>query len=131
MLRIFFCANYWLVTKIFKNESYPFIATIISMSAYMFFSILFVVDFCLFQILKRRDLLMERDETLGFVFITIILFANYFFYKKKYNTYLKKFEKSEKTKQNLYKTITVLYMMGILFLTVCSLYLVRNNIYWY
>lgn len=74
---------------------------------------------------------MERDETLGFVFITIILFANYFFYKKKYNTYLKKFEKSEKTKQNLYKTITVLYMMGILFLTVCSLYLVRNNIYWY
>lgn len=74
---------------------------------------------------------MERDETLGFIFITIILFANYFFYKKRYIAYLKKFEKLEKTKQNLYKTIIVLFMMGILFLTVYSLYLVRNNIYWY
>jgi hypothetical protein len=105
MLRIFFCANYWLVTKIFKNESYPFIATIISMSAYMFFSILFVVDFCLFQILKRRDLLMERDETLGFVFITIILFANYFFYKKKYNTYLKNLKNQKRLSRTFIKLL--------------------------
>ncbi|WP_210725390.1 hypothetical protein, partial [Candidatus Ulvibacter alkanivorans] len=69
MLKIFFCVNYEATVKIFKNKDYPFFSTVLALVIFEFFTLLFIIDFVIFQILERRDILLERNKVYGIIFI--------------------------------------------------------------
>ncbi len=130
---IFFSVNFWLVTKLYKNKDYPIFSTIIGVSTYQFFTLLFIFDFYQFQILDNKNLIIGESKTPGFIVMTIILFLNYYFYsrKKQYIDVLKKFNKLSQTNKKLSFVVSILYMIMIIALTVYSVYSIRNNIKWF
>ncbi len=133
IFNIFFSVNFWLVTKLYKNKDYPIFSTIIGVSTYQFFTLLFIFDFYRFQILDNKNLIIGESKTPGFIVMTIILFLNQYFYsrKKQYIDVLKKFNKLSQTNKKLSFVVSILYMIMIIALTVYSVYSIRNNIKWF
>lgn len=133
MLDIFFNVNYWLTVRFFKNKDYPIFSTIIVVAFYQIFSILFILDFVLFQILDRRDIILERSKISGFIVITIILIFNYiyFYNKERYKKILSKYKNLDKEKKTLYNILCITYMVLVIVLNICSIYSFKNNIHWW
>ncbi len=133
ILDIFFYINYNITFKLFKNKEYPVFSSIVVITFYQVFTLLFILDFILFQILDRRDVVLERSEILGFIIITIILIFNYFYFHKKerYKKIINKYNEVNKQKVNLYYTISIVYMIFIILLNIYSVYSIKNNIHWW
>lgn len=133
IFNVFFSVNFWLVTKLYKNKDYPIFSTILGVSTYQFFTLLFIFDFYRFQILDNRNLMTGESKTPGFIVMTIILYLNYYFYsrKKQYVEILNNFDKLSKTNKKLSFIISILYMLIVITLTVLSVYSIRNNIKWF
>ncbi len=133
MFNNFFCVNYEIITKVFRNKDYPFLLTILSLVIYQFFTVLFIIDFITFQILKRRDIIMEREITYGIILISLLIISNYAFFShnnrsmKIWNEYLN-YNKSKKMK---YRLFSYILMIAIIILNVFAVYSLRNNIYWF
>ncbi|MAO09569.1 MAG: hypothetical protein CMC07_01400 [Flavobacteriaceae bacterium] len=133
MFNNFFCVNYEIITKVFRNKDYPFLSTILSLVIYQFFTVLFIIDFITFQILKRRDIIMEREITYGIILISLLIISNYVFFShnnrsmKIWNEYLN-YNKSKRMK---YRLFSYILMITIIILNVFAVYSLRNNIYWF
>ena len=133
MFNNFFCVNYEIITKVFRNKDYPFLSTILSLVIYQFFTVLFIIDFITFQILKRRDIIMEREITYGIILISLLIISKYVFFShnnrsmKIWNEYLN-YNKSKRMK---YRLFSYILMITIIILNVFAVYSLRNNIYWF
>ena len=132
MFNNFFCVNFEMTVKLFRNKDYPFLSTILSLVIFQFFTILFINDFITFQILKRRDIIMERDMTYGIILISLLIIANYAFfshnnrYVKIWNNYLNYSNK----KKMQYRLFSSIVMVMIIVINIFSVYSLRNNINW-
>lgn len=128
----FFCVNFEITAKLFRNRDYPFFSTILSLVIYQFFTILFINDFITFQILRRRDIIMERDMTYGIILISLLIVANYSYfshnnrYVKIWNSYLN-YSKKKKMKYRLFSSLV---MVTIIVLNILMVYSLRHNINW-
>jgi succinate dehydrogenase hydrophobic anchor subunit len=133
MLNIFFSVNYWLTVRIFKNKSYPLFSSIIVVTFYQFFSILFIFDFLFYQVLDRRDIILERGKISGYIVITVILIFNYIYFnnKNRFQRILNDYKNLNKNKKTLYNILCVMYMILIIVLNVYSAYSFNNNIHWW
>ncbi len=100
---------------------------------YQIFSILFILDFVLFQVIDRRDIILERSKIFGFVGITLILVFDYFYfhYKNRYEKILDNYKKLEKEKKVLYNILSIVYMVLVIILNIYSIYSFKNNIHWW
>lgn len=132
MLHNFFCVNFEIITKLFRNKDYPFLSTILSLVIYQFFTLLFINDFITFQILRKRDMLMERNMIYGYILISLLIIANYAYfsnnnrYVKIWNYYLD-YSKNERMR---YRIISYFAMLTIILLTILLVYSIRHNIHW-
>ena len=132
MFNSFFSVNYELTTKVFRNKDFPFLSTILSLVIYQFFTILFITDFITFQILKRRDIIMEREMTYGIILIILLIISNYAFfshnnrYIKIWNNYLN----HSKKKKMKYRLVSYIVMITIIAINVFAVYSLRINIHW-
>lgn len=131
MLDLFFSVNYWLTVRVFKNKDFPVFSTIIIVTFYQIFSLLFVFDFFVFQVLDRRDVIFERNKIIGFLIITIVLIFNYIYFKyeNRYSKILDNYKKLDN--KHIYNVVSILYMILVLVLNVYSVYSIKNNIKWF
>lgn len=133
MMNFFFCVNYEITTRLFKNKEYPFFSTILSLVAFQFFSILFVTDFILFQILGKREILLERDTGYGILIICILIFCNYYYYSNnmRYLKMLKIYEELPFKKKLFYRVISFFVILLLVILTLYSVFCIKNNVRWF
>ena len=131
ILNVFFSVNFWIINKIFKNNDYPFWSTVIAVSTYEFFSILFLFEFYFFQILKQRNLLISDSKLFGFLVLTFILILNFIYYQKRQSKILNDFKQLNTKKQNLYKFLSITYIIALITLTIINVNNIRNNEYWF
>ena len=130
---VFFSVNYWLMVNVYRNKEYPFFSTILTITLYEFFALLFILDFILFQVLDMRSVSVNRSKSFGFLAITIILIFNYYYYSRnnRYKEVLSDFKKLNKKSRNYAFIISILFMIVTVVLTVYLAYSLRNNISWF
>jgi len=133
LINKFFCVNYWITSFVFKNKSYPLFSTILVLTLYEFFALLFIFDFVAFQILGQRGMIINRNMLIGFIIMTIILLYNYFYFtlKGRYLNILIDFKKDD-NKNRIYSFVfSITLMLIIIILNIYSVYSIRNNIIWF
>lgn len=132
MFNFFFGLNYWITTKIFRNNSYPIVSTIVVVSFYQFFAVLFLFDFLSFQVFDDKSLILQRKKIYGFIVISVFLGANYFYFDaRRQKKVLSDFHKMKRSKKLIYSIFGVLFMIVILALTVLQAYSIKNHISWW
>lgn len=132
LLDTFFSVNYRIVSDFFKNKDYPIFSTILAVTFYEFFTLLFIFDFILFQILDKRFLILNRSNSVGFIIITLILILNYFYYIRngRYKILLSNFDRMNIKNRKLSFIISIMIMIFIIVLNVLSVYSIKNNLNW-
>jgi len=133
MFHIFFSVNYWITKYIFRNRKYPLFSTIAIVTAYQFFTLLFIYNLIFYQVYNRRDLVMDESKIVGFSVLTVVLLINYFYYIKSTRAkgIINEFNRLEIKVKFIYKSISIFVMLLIIFFTILMAYSIRNNIHWF
>ncbi len=129
----FFGVAYWLSTRVYKNKEYPIFSSIISIALYQFLTLLVLFYFVFYQILNRRDLILDESKIFGYIVITIILGLNFYYFQhlNKAREAINGFNNLPKRSKLFYKITFISYTFLIVGLLIGMAYSIRNNIYWF
>ncbi len=132
MFHIFFAVNYWITKYIFRNKEYPIFSTIVVVTAYQFFTLLFLYNFIFYQIYHRQDLIKDKSNIIGYAIMTIIILLNFYYFKsKKVKKILDEFNNLDKKSKLVYKILSITYMVLVIVLNIIMVNSTRNHTYWF
>lgn len=125
-MKTLLCTINWIVTDVFKNNTYPYWATICLFTGCQVLTFLLLFDTIYYHLLHNRDIIVNDDRILGTVSISVLFVFNLFFYRERIVNFLKDFNDSNNKK--IKKSFSIAYIIIIVILTICNSYLIRNNI---
>jgi hypothetical protein len=109
-----FCRLYWWNTQIIKEKDIPVGYSVVGLSVFQACTVLPIYMLLYYFKVWTGDYdILNIDP--GFVFVTIIIIANYFYFKKeRYTVLLKKFDKMQKSIKRKIDILCIVYILMII-----------------